>query len=532
MPRINTSISPKAFHRCLRSLLLWALLVGSLPFATAQHLEIHQININNGDASVIVTKGADGEIRTAVLIDGGLTSSANFLVPYLNTYIQKRHFDMVIVSHYHTDHYKGLVNLFKADKPANQLINKHDMEEGKLDGITTNVLIDPGGFSWDGAQKKFVLTLPYVDPATDNSKPQFPLKTDKGGNLILAGDHPQPAYWAGRFLSGVTAMYKRHNFERYSPEGFPAYFNTAIQIDILDDGQGHAVPVTLRCVAMNSFNLKADGLGFKNTRVIKGGNNANNFSFAWVLEFGQFRYFTGGDLGGHEDGAYIDQESDVADYLKTAYPENIPLDRYAPDGDKFPGHVCAMKANHHGSNESNSQAFIDVCAPSAFITSVGSNAGWHLPAVPFLGRLKAMKKFNDNRYFYFTGLYAYPDYRVDMSAFEEGAVPVDEGDVGEEESDFYTQAPLTDAECRDRRAVVIAQLGTQPGTFIADQNHYIIKVNLMNKMFGVIGALPISKRSMFELMTVPAPQKDPEKGPTEALPTEFSTTGIMCHDEK
>jgi hypothetical protein len=37
-------------------------------------------------------------------------------------------------------------------------------------------------------------------------------------------------------------------------------------------------------------------------------SNANNFTLAFILSCGEFRYFIGGDLGG-SGGTYIDQET-------------------------------------------------------------------------------------------------------------------------------------------------------------------------------------------------------------------------------
>ncbi len=516
----------EAIHYIVQRWVLALAFTGLVVFGTAQSLEIYQINITNGDAAVILTKNADGSIRKAVLIDGGQRSSEIILAPFLNEYVQHSHFDWVILSHYHDDHYKGLINLMKGELETCKI----NTPEGPK-WMTCSVLIDPGGYDIDDPMEGAPycsIQADYTFPKADNNWPMIPLKLtpDKKNLATNADGRYLPATWVKRYLQGVANMYGRNGFNHETPKDNQAYFEAPIVIDVLDNGAGISEAVTLKCVAMNSFNIKPDGSGFEAVREVPKSLNANNFSFAWVLEFGEFRFYTGGDLGGHSDGTYINQETAVAAYLHGTYPNSEPL---TPPGGaspgKFPGHVCVYKANHHGSNESNYPDLLNTCVPSSFITSVGSNVGWHLPGQESLLRFFTTTVFNAQRNFLFTGLYAYPKDEIDLKSFE-ALNPDNKG----------TQDDL--GFCISRREAVITATDMLPGALMGDQNHYKIEV----KLAPVIGfppePHPISNASMYTIYCLPAPQKAKAQGPTTAMvkksglaadENKIVTIPILCH---
>jgi beta-lactamase superfamily II metal-dependent hydrolase len=86
----------------------------------------------------------------------------------------------------------------------------------------------------------------------------------------------------------------------------------------------------------------------------------NSVSIAMVLSFGNFRYFTGGDLSGGGSNT-PDVESAVADVV---------------------GPVDLMKADHHGSATANNSHLLDKLRPHNILISVGigkANRRYHLP---------------------------------------------------------------------------------------------------------------------------------------------------------
>lgn len=73
----------------------------------------------------------------------------------------------------------------------------------------------------------------------------------------------------------------------------------------------------------------------------------NDSSIGLLVKFGNFKYFTGGDL-----------TSEVEDKLDL-------------------GHVCAFKCSHHGSKHSSSASFLEKHTPSAALISAGAHSYCH-----------------------------------------------------------------------------------------------------------------------------------------------------------
>jgi competence protein ComEC len=93
----------------------------------------------------------------------------------------------------------------------------------------------------------------------------------------------------------------------------------------------------------------------KNGRLINGDsvlhNTGENYrSLVWVLEYGRFRFYTGGDLVGYNVSGERDVESKVAKIIR-------PVD--------------VIKVNHHGSRNSSNNEFLDSLRPQVAIISQG-----------------------------------------------------------------------------------------------------------------------------------------------------------------
>ncbi|MBF0300166.1 MAG: MBL fold metallo-hydrolase [Oligoflexia bacterium] len=87
----------------------------------------------------------------------------------------------------------------------------------------------------------------------------------------------------------------------------------------------------------------------------------NALSLAMVISYGQFKYYTGGDLTGTNKGDAIDLETLVARSI---------------------GKVDVMKSNHHGSATANNLYFLTTLEPKNMIITVGvagRNSTYHLP---------------------------------------------------------------------------------------------------------------------------------------------------------
>lgn len=93
----------------LPSLVAFSLLCPIALPASAGELSIHYIDVGQGDAALVI--GPDG---TSVLIDGGNPGDGNSdVVPYLNS-IGQVGLDYSVMTHWHTDHYGGMDEVFNA----------------------------------------------------------------------------------------------------------------------------------------------------------------------------------------------------------------------------------------------------------------------------------------------------------------------------------------------------------------------------------------------------------------------------------
>ena len=102
-------------------------------------------------------------------------------------------------------------------------------------------------------------------------------------------------------------------------------------------------------------------------------NDENGRSLGLVLEFGSFRYFTGGDLpGGGASGNTLtrDMESLVAPFI---------------------GEVDMLHVNHHGSSTSSNLFFLETLNPNVSLVSVGENNVYGHPTAATLDHLHSIQ---------------------------------------------------------------------------------------------------------------------------------------------
>jgi hypothetical protein len=343
--------------------------------ATAQQqLRIHHINIENGDATFIgIYDVAAQKYTSKILIDGGQSTPQQMLLPYLKKMIgsdpASLHFDYVVLTHYHNDHYNGLLAL-------------------KNGSITADSIIDPGGYK---------VNTVFLNSAVAGKKPDSLTVAPQWLTALKAAARHNPPYVKGR--SKVLIQY-----------GTNASTDISNKITIGAVGDNN---VDLQCIAGWGNTLSENGEIDANHRPKK--TNANNFTLSFILTCGEFRYFIGGDMGGEDAGNYVDQETTVTTFLQNQFPSASSM-----EGDlQVKGHLCGFKANHHGSNHSNTQDFIEGMRPSVTVTSAGNNKNWHLPHPDYLQRLSsvtpisassALSDSTFSRGVYFTNLYNFTGF--------------------------------------------------------------------------------------------------------------------------
>lgn len=315
-------------------------------------LEIHHVYVGHGDATVIAVRDDTRGVYTfKALIDASTSSGHNKLAWYFSHNFGNSDFDLAIASHYHDDHLRGLA-------------------EGLGTTIHATSLLDIGGYDLTDIEPNEGTAVPNANPpVVTTNAPYAP-----AGQGLFDAYRTAVKYSALRPFGALT----RH------PYNFPADFNRPITLATINN-----VPVTLTCYAANGF---VYGTTARNT----GGNanNPNNYCLAFILQYGAFRYYTGGDLGG-SGGSYYDHETLLANALANVFPVSglVPA-----------GHVCAFKSNHHGSDHSNNTNFLNRLRPTVCVTSVGQHKGHGLPGTGFLGRLNASTSPSGHQGFFFTDM--------------------------------------------------------------------------------------------------------------------------------
>jgi len=365
-------------HRiCRISLLAFAICCSSVSIQAQDQLEIHQINVGNGDGALIKLLSGGAVVYT-IVIDGGLAGSSNSFVPYLKEFIPDmtahpgyKKVDWVILSHNHQDHFNGLVQMFK--DPA--FVVGSITDQG---GYT----IGAANFSVEPNKATDANSVPYITPSKSKKSPQQALV-----------DYVK----AVQTVDARTFSVTKAHITRIAPFDTTAKTFTSIPIPATIAGS----PLTMVCIATNAYTR---GLTTTTARDI-GSKNPNNFTFGWILQFGQFRFYSGGDLGGYTTG-YTNQETPMATYLAGTFTSNHPLDG-TKTATNFPGHVCVMKTNHHGSTNSSRPNFLQTLAYSAIVTSAGSHKRWKIPTVEFVDRVAANPSFGAVQGVYFTQIYDY-----------------------------------------------------------------------------------------------------------------------------
>ncbi|EDR28903.1 hypothetical protein EDI_249230 [Entamoeba dispar SAW760] len=101
----------------------------------------------------------------------------------------------------------------------------------------------------------------------------------------------------------------------------------------------------------------------------------NDYSISLRIQFGEFVYFTGGDLDGSQDFAWGNEISNAEEKIE-----------------KIVGSVDVYRVNHHGDYHSSSKSFLEEMKPTASIVSCGDHNRYGLPHQPTMNRLSLYSK--------------------------------------------------------------------------------------------------------------------------------------------
>ncbi len=362
---------------------------------TIPMVEIHQLDVGTGDGALINIRDTSGEIAHSILIDAGKRHMDNDIRGYLKDNAKRNgiyvHLDYIISSHYHEDHIGGLV--------------------GSKERAKRDILCDQGfsGVLGDSTIKYYALldkgdAEPIPDLTTKGRKPTFFANYRYLGNArgrrILVGVDP-----ASR---GSTFNYIPPPFSRPLPPP-PPQLALGGSISLGRDANG--IPITLQLVVADArvhtpglplgiYDV-ADTLGITRSNRNKGAKkNENNWGLVWVLKYGAFRFFTGGDIGtgglSNTDKMNTDCSANCNQYFNIETPLSEALKLIYRRPVEAPGHICAQKISHHGSCCSTSISFWQTLRSSLGIVSAGNEKGFGHPTQEIVSRMDTEKWMTDS----------------------------------------------------------------------------------------------------------------------------------------
>lgn len=358
-------------------------------------LEVHHINVSQGDCTLLINRDLDkvgqnidnailgdsslpvkptkkedylpyavkhkvelaGTIRKAVLIDAGDDAYGGDVASYLGTQgITKSNSKTIlytICTHYHADHVGGFRDVFYEDYDYNK--KKLAVQKVKYAPKTA---YDCGDLnkSWDNS----VTRASYIS-MVDN-------------------------------LAGTT--------DRQS-------MKVNYQYSLLGE-DSNKTKIVLRCIGSNgSIATKL----VTNKQVIKPkkSSDQNARSIVLIVEYGDFRYFLGGDAGGTglESGGNFGKNKDtrkkrafsshpdIETSITAVLPKYIKKD--ANRSNTADGHICVHCADHHGSTSSNDVFLIEQMQPKVVICSSGVRRSFHWhPTQEFFQRVDPSVNYSPN----------------------------------------------------------------------------------------------------------------------------------------
>lgn len=316
---------------------------------------IHIDLVGSGDATLLIARNrnvAGAVIQTrSMLIDGGHLFNWRDLDQIIHTNEGLASLDVIVTTHYDADHYNGIRGLMTRNEPRYQNCRIYDQ------GIPVGVTPRPKKRRGPGG---VVITSVNYAQGFEADYDRYVAAIARQANrtrvteLVCSVNHPD-------------AELERDGYEE------PSFL---IDREVLWDGVGGGVPAnapTATVVAVNSYVSQIGGgstylsSGLLNTETLK-----NERSIALLIEFGNFKYYVGGDL----ENA---QENNA----------NYGLKRILNPTNNAAGRVHAFKTSHHGSQHSTETGFLNRIRGRAAIISCARNNQYGHPDNATIGRLNA-----------------------------------------------------------------------------------------------------------------------------------------------
>ncbi len=295
---------------------------------SAEELELHHLGMGQGDATLIVAKHKDNQYTTILIDTSNSSGKGKAIFKYMDSILGSKYkrLDVLVVSHLHTDHYGGAAALLT-------LMQDNLWEVGVI--IDKDKIDFP---SFDGTYVPLDACYDHRDVYFDND----PIQEDEFG-----------------VFGAVFDKYKNKVDE------FPQE-KLKLGADLFQLVKKVDTDISMKCLATNVKVLTKWGSKSHVDKSEKA-RSENDYSYAFLLKYQGFTYFSGGDLGGYAP-AYLDLETPLINYFRT-----IPT-----QGDF---HVCVAKSSHHGSRHSTNETFAEFTNPTMTViqSALRSYSGTQIP---------------------------------------------------------------------------------------------------------------------------------------------------------
>ena len=351
-------------------------------------LEIHHINVSQGDSTLIINRDIDelgtkidaainkkkslikppkkedflpfailnkislkGTVRQALLIDAGDDIYGGDVAKYIvEQGVETKKF-ITVATHYHADHVGGFRDVFYKGYDSTKLLNN------QTPNLVPTTAYDCGDLkAWDRSSTR--------------------------GNYI-------------KIINELSRRWqtKRANFD----------LNKSYELGCDKNNQ----EIKYKVIASNGTVSKNDSNSTSQIIKPKQSPDQNARSIVLVFEYGDFRYFLGGDIGGtgEESGGNFGENKDTrAKKFYSSHPDiETSITKLLPKIYKknpnrtntVDGHVCVHSANHHGSASSNDVFLIEAMNPKVVTCSSGVRLGFHgHPTQQFFQRTDCSNRFS------------------------------------------------------------------------------------------------------------------------------------------
>ncbi|MFI6164722.1 MULTISPECIES: ComEC/Rec2 family competence protein [unclassified Micromonospora] len=361
-------------------------------------LEIHHIDVKaSGDSTLIVARDdgvghAHGATIRTCLIDGGRQKSGPIVDSYLTNNVNglgtgfgERQLDVIAVTHYDADHLFGITYLLNRGPLATPMIYDdtyiYDQGETSADDdqylryvqaiarrpgrvrVTRNVASDP-----QPVNKQRGVHQVVPGPVANVRTPPAMF----GGGVVVPGNPaiPAPAPLAVPAGAVIAAGTLAHWWHPYWLVGREILWTDEAGEPITELRPG--VPPTVTCIAANRYVRDAAGTArFRAGAALTGTEQLKNEkSLAFLVQFGTFRYYIGGDI---------------------EHVQERTIGRYLNPNDTVGGRVHVVKASHHGADTASRPAFIDRMRPETVIISCGTKNQYGHPSAGTIDTLNGIR---------------------------------------------------------------------------------------------------------------------------------------------